>query len=57
MKVVLRDPPLLLLVAAILFDLTVARGPRADNAPRRSGWAARQIDRLIEWRKTVSRRA
>ena len=57
MKIVLRDPPLVLLVAAIVLDLTIMRVRRADDLPRPAGWRARQIDRLIEWRNAVSRRA
>jgi hypothetical protein len=53
-KVVLRDPPLVVLIAAILLNLPV----RKVVAPEKpAGWMSRKLARLIEWRDQLSRRA
>ena len=56
MKIVLRNPPLLILVTAIVLDLPVRRVLKERSATAQ-GWAARKLLRLIEWRDDLSRRA
>jgi hypothetical protein len=56
MKVVLRDPPLLVLIVAIVLDLPVQRVEGvAEKKP--AGWASRRLARFVEWRDEVARRA
>ena len=50
MKVVLRDPPLLLLLIAIVLDMPLRR---VSSEARSQGW----VGRLISWRDQLSRRA
>ena len=56
MRLVWRDPPLLVLLIAILLDLPVRR-VEAGAAHKRASWAARKLARLIERRDGLSRRA
>jgi len=58
MRVVLRDPPLFMLLAAIMLNLPVARVRRlAEPRSKPAGWAFRQVERLLQWRDAFSRRA
>lgn len=50
MKVILRDPPLMLLLMAIALDLPVKR---AGQQPAKQGW----VHRFLEWRNSLARRA
>ena len=56
MKLVLRDPPLLVLMTAILLNLRVEKVDR-QMQDRPPGWAARRLERFIAWRDHLSRRA
>ncbi|HLH38572.1 MAG TPA: hypothetical protein VKX39_05445 [Bryobacteraceae bacterium] len=46
MKLVLRNPPLWILLPAIALDLSIQRSSER-RAPRKQRWLWRQIDRLL----------
>ena len=55
MKVVLRDPPLPVLLMAIVVNIPVRK---AERAPKKApGWATRRLTRFIEKRDELSRKA
>jgi hypothetical protein len=57
-KLIVRDPPLFVLLLAIALGLPVGKCERAPDA---RGWPARLIDhfhrRLLQWRNSFARRA
>jgi hypothetical protein len=55
-KVIVRDPPLLILLVAIALDLPVSRSAKAAPAGKRA-WFSRQLSRFFEWRNSLARRA
>lgn len=56
MKVILRDPPLVLLLMAIALDFPVNRSAPRDPQKKR-GWLWRHVGRFAEWRNSVANRA
>jgi hypothetical protein len=56
MRLVLRDPPLLVLLAAIALNLPVRRVPR-EAWKKPEGWMSRRLARFIEWREAASNRS
>ncbi|GEM_PF-3765580 len=54
MRVILRDPPLAVLMIAIVFNLPLKR---VASGEKPAGWMSRKLARFIEWRDQLTRKA
>ena len=56
MRVILRNPPLFVLLTAIVLNMPVRRRLQRIGEGEQ-GWASRRLARFIKWRDDLSRRA